>query len=102
MKNDKIIKIGKQVFIPQSLYDSTHSDFKGVWTSERYDWPDWETIRDRYVGKRTWMPPCWLFGSTCLLIEGQNFTILPDTEFDEMLVNGAELCQPPTPKFEEW
>lgn len=80
---DKIVKNENGVFIAESVYENTHRDFKSVWTCERWDWEKWEEIRDQYIGKRTWMPPFYLFNTTCLLVEGQNFTILPDEEFDK-------------------
>lgn len=80
----RIWKGEKETIISQSTYDATFDDFKGIWTSERWDWDNWTQIRGQYIGKRTWMPPCALFGYTCLLVEGHNFRILPDKEFDEL------------------
>ena len=57
------------IYIPESLYNDTHEDFKGV------------SVDDKT--KRVWMPPCELLGSTCLLKEGGNFKIIPDWEFIE-------------------
>lgn len=75
---EKIIKSGEKIYISQSVYDHTHKDFKGVWTTERWDTDNWEHDRKKYIGKRTWMPPYDLLGKTCLLVEGQGFEIVPD------------------------
>lgn len=80
----KIWKGEKETIISQSTYDATHKDFKGVWNVERWDWDNWEQVKDQYMGKRIWMPPFALFGHTCLLLEGQSFRILPDNEFDKL------------------
>lgn len=80
----KIAKTDDGVVIAQSVYDNTHKDFKGVWDAERYDWDNWEQVRDKYMGKRTWMPPYSLFNGTCLLVEGMGLEIIPDDEFDKM------------------
>lgn len=57
--------------ITQAEWDAIHSDYKGVWTTERTDLPDWERIRLQYMGKRTLMR----MGS--LWIEGLSFVIVP-------------------------
>lgn len=84
---NKIKCIGKNLYIAQSVYDNTHKDYKGVWTTERYDWDDWEEVREQYIGKRTWMPPFYVFNCTCLCIEGQNFEIIPDENWEEFITN---------------
>ena len=83
----KIVKTDKGVVIAQSVYDNTHRDFKGVWDCERTDWEDWEQVKDKYMGKRTWMPPFGLYNTTCLLVEGMGLEILPDEEFDKRFTN---------------
>lgn len=82
MNQERIIKKDGVVFISEQVYANTPNDFKDVWSAERWDWPDWEEIKDSYMGKRTWMPPFWLFNKTCLLVEGQEFEILSDQEWD--------------------
>lgn len=72
------------VIIAQSVYDNTPNDYKGVWDTERYDIPNWDKIREMYIGKRTWMPPFDLFGHSCLCIEGRSLTIVSDEEFDTL------------------
>lgn len=58
--------------IPHSEYYAKHTDFRGVWTTERTDWPDWPQVRERYMGKRT------LFDGRSLQVEGISFEIVPD------------------------
>lgn len=53
-------------------YNAIHRDFRGVWNTERTDWPDWPRVRDQYMGKRTMMAHD---GSCGLLIEGLHFEI---------------------------
>lgn len=55
-------------------YNKIHPDFRGVWETERWDLPDWEKRRERYMGKRTLLYN--LNGCTCLLIEGISFEIV--------------------------
>lgn len=72
------------VIISESTYANTHDDFKGVWEVERWDIDGWEDIRSKYMGKRTWMPPCSLFGYTCLLVEGCTLMIVSDEEYEQL------------------
>lgn len=58
--------------ITQSQWDSMPDCNKGVWSTERTDWDDWEAVRDRYMGKRTFMRG---YG---LEVEGLSFEIVPD------------------------
>lgn len=51
-------------------YNATHTDFRGVWTTERTDLADWGQIRESYLGKRT------LMDGGGLLIEGLGLEIL--------------------------
>ncbi len=50
-------------------YNAIHTDYRGVWSTERTDWPDWDKVRNQYMGKRT------LMRAGGLLIEGLHFTI---------------------------
>ncbi len=61
-------------------YNAIHSDFRGIWTTERTDQPDWEANRLHYMGKRTMMAGD---GSCALLIEGLSFEI---TEYRRYLL----------------
>ena len=50
-------------------YNAIHTDYRDVWSTERTDWPDWESEREQYMGKRT------LMRAGGLLIEDLHFTI---------------------------
>lgn len=41
--------------ITKAEWDAIHPDYKGVWTTEQTDWPNWAEVRDQYMGKRTLM-----------------------------------------------
>lgn len=69
------MKVGERVVIAASVYENTHDDFKGVWTS------DWREEDKKYLGKRTWMPPFEIYNTTCLIVEGFALDIIPDDEF---------------------
>lgn len=73
---DRICRVGEKAIIAESVYKDTHNDFKGVWNIEQEGC-------EKYMGKRVWMPPCYLFHSTCLLIEDFTLDIIPDKEFTE-------------------
>ena len=40
-------------------YNAIHTDYRGVWSTERTDWPDWDKVRNQYMGKRTLMRAGW-------------------------------------------
>jgi len=61
--------------ITLSEYNKIGPDFRGVWTTERDDLPDWPQKRHLYMGKRTMMSGD---GSCTLLIEGLSFEIIDD------------------------
>lgn len=82
MEKEQIAKRNGVVFISESCYNNTGKDFKGVWNIERWDCDDWEEERDKYMCKRTWMPPFSLFNTSCLLVEGRDLEILPDQEWE--------------------
>lgn len=52
--------------ITLSEYNAIPEDYRGIWTVERWDLPDWAEIRERHIGKRTMMVndngmcACWL------------------------------------------
>lgn len=75
--NDRIYRVGDKAIIAESVYNDTHDDFKGVWSTEREGC-------EKYMGKRTWMPPYYLFNSACLLIEDFSLAIIPDKEFTQI------------------
>lgn len=61
-----------------SEYNAKHTDFRGVWTTEREDLPDWPAEREKYMGKRTMLGND--NGATVLLVEGLSFEIVDDAK----------------------
>ena len=59
-----------------SEYLAVPEDYRGVWTTERWDIPDWETRRKSHMGKRTLMV---YDRGTCLLVEGLSLEIVDDS-----------------------
>ena len=57
--------------ITQAEWDAIPDCNKDVWTTERTDLPNWEKVREKYLGKRT------LLEGYCLLVEGLSFEIVP-------------------------
>ncbi len=53
--------------ITLSEYNALHKDYRGVWTIERDDLPNWAEIRDKHMGKRTMLH--YDNGATVLLVE---------------------------------
>lgn len=50
--------------ITLSEYNAIPENYRGIWTIERWDLPDWAEIRKRHIGKRTMMVmikvhACW-------------------------------------------
>ena len=39
--------------ITLSEYNSIPKDYRGIWTVERWDLPNWAEIREKHMGKRT-------------------------------------------------
>ena len=64
--------------ITLSEYNSILEDYRGIWTVERPDLPDWAEIRERHMGKRTMMV---YDKGTCLLVEGFGFEIVVDSSW---------------------
>lgn len=53
--------------ITLSEYNSISEAYRGVWTTERWDIPDWAEMRKKHIGKRTMMVydnvlACWSKG----------------------------------------
>lgn len=61
--------------ITLSEYNAIPEDYRGIWTVERWDLPDWAEIREKHIGKRTMMV---YDNGTCLLVEGMGFEIVED------------------------
>ena len=64
--------------ITLSEYNSIPETWRGIWTTERWDLPDWAGMRERHMGKRTLMVND---NGTCLLVEGSGFEILDDSSW---------------------
>ena len=62
----------------QSEYLAVPENYRGVWTTERWDIPDWENLRKKYMGKRTLMV---YDKGTCLLVEGLSLEIVDDSSW---------------------
>ena len=60
--------------ITLSEYNALHKDYRGVWTFECDDLPNWAEIRDKHMGKRTMLH--YDNGATVLLVEGLDFEIV--------------------------
>ena len=69
---DALFRVMNLRQISRAEYDAIHSDFRGVWDTEREDWKDWPKVREQYMGKRTMMAGD---GSCSLLVEGLGFII---------------------------
>ena len=82
---DGFFRHGNLCFVSESQYEKTSKDFKGVWEYERWDIPNWAEVREKYMGKRTIMPPFSLFDTTCLLIDGLSMEIVSDERFNELV-----------------
>lgn len=75
------------IFLTENDYNAISPDYRSVWTTERTDLKDWDTLRDQMMGKRTMMVQ-----GCSLLIEDQGFKIVkkgymafvidPTVEFD--------------------
>lgn len=61
-----------------SEYLAVPENYRGVWTTERWDIPDWENLRKNHMGKRTLM----IYDrGTCLLVEGLSLEIVDDSSW---------------------
>ena len=49
-----------------SEYLRKPKDYRGEWATERWDLPNWEEERKKYMGKRTLMTN--VDGATCLVV----------------------------------
>jgi len=64
--------------ITEREYLAIHPDSRGVWTSERTDWPNWEAERHKYMGKRTVMAGAFTGEICTLYVEGMGLGSIPD------------------------
>lgn len=67
-------------------YYKLHKDYRGTWTTERTDLPNWEKDREKYMGKRTILTN--ENGATVLLIEGMGLEIIKDDYYTKEFVCG--------------
>lgn len=63
--------------ITLSEYNSIPKDYRGIWTVERWDLPNWAEIQQ----KNTWESSTMMVydKGTCLLVEGLGFEIVDDS-----------------------
>jgi hypothetical protein len=87
------------VTITESQYYSKHRDYRGVWSTDRSDIPGWKA--EDFMGKRTMLH---YDNGTCLIIEGQTLTIVPDEDLNALsneqllnLYNGLHKDKRPVP-----
>ena len=62
-----------------SEYLRKPKDYRGEWDTERWDIPNWEEERKKYMGKRTLMTN--IDGATCLVVEGLSLEIIDDNDW---------------------
>lgn len=67
-----VYKMADKLVITASAYNAAHSDYRSVWTTERFDLDNWSEVRDQYMGKRT------LMDGSGLHVEGLSLVILDD------------------------
>ncbi|ACY86413.1 TPA: hypothetical protein HHT09_RS28140 [Escherichia coli] len=67
-----VYKMAEKLVITASAYNAAPSDYRSVWTTERFDLANWSEVRDQYMGKRT------LMDRSGLHIEGLTMVILDD------------------------
>ena len=60
-----------------SEYLRKPKDYRGEWTTERWDIPNWADIREKHLGKRTLMTN--INGGTYLVVEGMGLEIIDDS-----------------------
>ena len=64
--------------ITLSEYNSIPEDYRGIWTVERWDLPDWAEMREKHMGKRTLVV---YDNGTKLLVEGLGLEIVDDSSW---------------------
>ncbi len=62
-----------------SEYLRKPKDYRGEWTTQRWDIPYWAEVREKYMGKRTLITN--IDGATCLVVEGMNLEIIDDSKW---------------------
>ena len=66
-----------------SEYLAVQEDYRGIWTTERWDIPDWERLRKSHMGKRTLIV---YDRGTCLLVEGLSLEIVEDKTYNSITI----------------
>ena len=74
-------KVITKKLLTESEYDKIHNDYKGVWSTERDDIPNWDEMRTHYMGKRS----CMMLdnGGTCSVVEGIGLKIVADKDINK-------------------
>ena len=67
--------------ITLSEYNAIPEDYRGIWTVERWDLPNWAELREKHMGKRTMMV---YDNGICLLVEGLGFEIVDDSSWKKL------------------
>lgn len=67
-----VYKMSDKLVVTASAYHGAPSDYRSVWSTERFDLANWSEIRDQYMGKRT------LMDRSGLHVEGLSLVILDD------------------------
>lgn len=68
----------------ESEYAAQPADYRSVWTTERWDLPNWERDRRLHLGKRTLLVEDVISGPV-LLIEGMGLQIVSDNVSNSIL-----------------
>ena len=72
-----------------SEYLAVPEDYRGIWTTERWDIPDWENLRKSHMGKRTLIV---YDRGTCLLVEGLSLEIVEDKTYNSIILCNLYIC----------
>ena len=78
-----------------SEYLAVPENYRGIWTTERWDIPDWENLRKSHMGKRTLMV---YDRGTCLLVEGLSLEIVDDSSWKKPEEIKKEIRE----KYQDW
>ena len=85
------------ISMTEAEYQAQPACHRGTWTTERTDWPNWEEVRDRYMGKRTLMVNDK--GAACLVVEGMGLEIVPNAPMRHMQ---CSCCGADAGRFQQW
>lgn len=92
-----------QRIFKESEYDNAEPGRAGIWDAERCDWPDWDAVKDQYMGQRTLrVGPDQGYGNRAFLIDGLNMRIVPDRLYPRFSwMNDPELYDPVSTALEK-